>query len=76
MQTLITTGIIAAIIFGLAVIGLSIGLIITGRSKIRRGMCARPHETEAKKDPSCPLCGAKDQEPCQKEEKPKEEQKR
>lgn len=68
IKTLVPTVIFAVIIFVLAIVALAVGLIITGRAKIRRGTCGRPPQFDngKKNDESCPLCGVDKDEPCQK----------
>ncbi len=66
MSSLVTTIIITVILVLLAVAGLSIGLILTGKPKITRGTCG--WDPKKKKDAACgkkikcPLCEEDDDE--------------
>lgn len=63
-DTLILTIIFAILLMGLAVAGLGIGLILTGKSKLRRGCGYSPE----KKKTTCSLCG--DQKRCDEQDDP------
>lgn len=60
MEPLITTIILASVLVTLAVLGLAIGYLITGKSKIQPGACGRdPNKKKEKNcgdDVSCSLC--------------------
>ena len=55
-----TTIVITAIVILLAVAGLAIGLILTGKSKLRVGRCGwdpnKKRDTNCGKKIQCPLC--------------------
>jgi hypothetical protein len=54
------TVIMAAVVIGLAVAGLSIGRILTGRSRLRRGCGYTPKRSRDKNEEgSCSICGEK-----------------
>ena len=55
MDNLVLTIIVAVILMGLVVAALAIGLLITGKSKLRRGCGLAPSNDKKKQ---CPLCGA------------------
>ncbi|MBS0622038.1 MAG: hypothetical protein JSR80_03665 [Verrucomicrobia bacterium] len=60
MSTFVVTLIVTVILAALALVGLCIGLILTGKPKIKRGSCG--YDPTKKRDPSCgknvkcPLC--------------------
>lgn len=60
MEPLITTIILASVLVTLAVLGLAIGYLITGKSKIQPGACGRDPTKKKEKncgeDVSCSLC--------------------
>lgn len=56
MDNFILTIIAAIILIGLAIAGLAIGLILTGKSRLKRG-CGFSPDKKKKGDSSCPTCG-------------------
>lgn len=56
MDNLILTIILSLILMGLVIIGLSIGLILTGKSRLKRGCGLTPGKSKKDKN-SCPICG-------------------
>ncbi|MDF2577477.1 MAG: conserved putative rane protein [Chlamydiales bacterium] len=74
MEKLGPTLLATIVIFGLAIIGLMIGWIITGKSKLKRGSCSSvpndPKDDECGNKASCSLCGKgpKDMEKCASKE--------
>ncbi|MFZ0566322.1 MAG: hypothetical protein WAM28_09080 [Chlamydiales bacterium] len=54
MDNLILTILIAAILMGVVVAALGIGLILTGKSRLKKGCGMAPSK---KKEGQCPLCG-------------------
>lgn len=65
MSNLGLTILAAVILMGFAVAGLAIGLIITGKSKLRKGCGLAPSDSKGKQSPECPICGEK--KSCEKE---------
>lgn len=51
----------AIILMGLVVAGLAIGLLLTGKARLKRG-CGLSPEQKKKGDSSCSLCGEKKDE--------------
>jgi len=64
----ILTIIIAIILMGLVVAGLAIGLLITGRSRLRK-RCGWTPGKKDEKTTTCPICG--DKKICDEEEEKK-----
>ena len=62
-MNLTTTIIAASVLMGLAVLGLLIGYLITGKTKLRKGCGMQPKDKEG----PCPMCGTKKE--CDKEKK-------
>ena len=65
MSSLVLTILAAAVVMGLVIAGLSIGLILTGKSRLKK-RCGQTPE-DKKKGQGCTLCGGKpkcDPEPC------------
>jgi len=58
MDNLILTIIAAIILMGLVIAGLAIGLILTGKQRLKRG-CGMSPDKKKKGDSSCPMCGEK-----------------
>jgi hypothetical protein len=56
MQDFLTTAVVAAILFGLAVMAMAIGLMLRG--KVMRGGCGSSHDSEAS-DVGCDACSKK-----------------
>lgn len=65
MSNLALTILAAIILMGLVVAGLALGLIITGKSKLRKGCGLTPDTKKGKSSPTCPICGEK--QSCEKE---------
>jgi len=61
MDNLLFTIIAAIILMGLVITGLAIGLILTGKSRLKRG-CGLSPKKKKDDDTSCPLCGDKKDE--------------
>ncbi len=67
MSTFITTAVLAVIVVLIAIAGISIGWLITGKSKVRLGMCGRdPTAKRSDKEGcgteiSCSLCDKTDE---------------
>lgn len=59
MVSLILTIIASVLLMGLVVAGLAIGLILTGKSRLKRGCGLSPDKKKKEEDgdSSCPLCG-------------------
>lgn len=55
-QSLFLTIVLAILVMGLVVAGLGIGLLLTGRQRLRRGCGSIPKKKD-KGDSSCPMCG-------------------
>jgi hypothetical protein len=62
-MNLTTTILAASLLMGLAVLGLLIGYLITGKTRLRKGCGMQPKD----KDGPCTLCGTKKK--CDKEKK-------
>jgi hypothetical protein len=63
MSSLITTMVLAALVVLIAIGAISIGWILTGKSRVRLGMCGRDptqKKDDCGKDISCSLCDKKD----------------
>jgi len=60
MSSFAVTLIITIVLVGLAIAGLAIGLILTGKSKLRRGSCGldptKLRDNECDKEKSCNVC--------------------
>lgn len=71
MSSFLVTVILTVILVALAIVGLSIGLILTGKSRIRGGSCGmipgKKRDASCDDQPSCGLCGKGEEE--KKEEK-------
>ena len=66
MSNLTLTILIAFILMLLVTAALAAGLLLTGKSRLRKGCGMRPIKKEKKDDSSsCPLCGSG--EPCDEE---------
>ena len=65
MQDFLTTAVVAAIFFGLAVGAMAIGLILRG--KVMRGGCGSSHDAEAP-DVGCDACSKKRLNLCDEED--------
>ncbi len=61
MDSLVLTIIAAVILMLLVISGLGIGLILTGKSRLKRG-CGLTPKQKKKGDSGCPLCGDKKDE--------------
>lgn len=61
MSNWLITFVAAFILFALAMAGLALGWLVTGKPKITRGTCGRdptlPKDDSCKDQPECPLCG-------------------
>lgn len=63
MSSFLTTLVITIVLVGLALAALAIGLILTGKSRLRRGSCGmdptklRDKSCDEEKQSSCGLCG-------------------
>ena len=68
MSTIIITAGLAFLIIILCLFMLGIGWFLTGKTKLRLGMCGRTPALKKNKskgcgtDPQCPLCGVKNDE--------------
>lgn len=67
MSNLALTILLAAIFMGFVVLCLSIGYLITGKNRLRRGSCGMAPQEKGKKKGSCSLCGTENR--CDDEEK-------
>lgn len=59
MSQLLWTIIFSIALMALVIAGLGIGLILTGKSRLKKGCGLSPKEKK-KGDSSCPLCGEKE----------------
>ncbi len=66
MSNLLFTILAAIILMVLVVLALSIGWILTGKVRLRRGCGLRPVDGTKKDTSTCPMCGTK--KVCTKEE--------
>lgn len=65
-MNLVLTILLAAVLMGLVVAVLSIGLIVTGKSRLRRGCGKIPRKGEPTSSEECSLCG--DKKACNQDE--------
>lgn len=67
MDNLFFTIIAAVILMGLVIAGLAIGLILTGKSRLKRGCGLSPKKKkDDESDSSCPICGDRKKDECDK----------
>jgi hypothetical protein len=64
MDSLVLTLILAVIVMALVIAGLGIGLILTGKSRLRRGCGLIPGKKNG--NDTCPMCG--DKKVCDKQD--------
>lgn len=57
MDNLALTIIAAVILMALVIIALAVGLLVTGKSRLRRGCGLVPSKDPKKTTTTCPICG-------------------
>lgn len=77
MSSFLITVVLTVVLVSLAIIGLSIGLILTGKSRIRKGGCGmvpgKKRDESCDEQPSCGICGRGEEKKSPKVEEEEEE---
>ncbi|NGX61370.1 MAG: hypothetical protein K940chlam9_00855 [Chlamydiae bacterium] len=68
MDNLLLTILAAVILMGLVIAGLAIGLLLTGKNRLKRGCGKVPRKGKEEEPGSCPLCGEEEKCPEKGEE--------